>query len=72
MLSEPINIFSVLRSRLEKVKSLYWIIFYAIEELASIKADEIIVKNASKISKNDFNLSETDLIDEEWKEKSIF
>lgn len=72
MLSEPINILSILRSRLEQVKSLYWVVFYTLEELASIKSDKVIVKNASKIVKKGFKLFEVDSTDEDWKEKSIF
>jgi len=69
MLSEIINLVSIIGKRLEIVKSPYFFIFSIIESLSFIKPDKIIVEksiNKDFLTKNNFD------IDNEWEEKKIF
>ena len=71
LLSEPINIFSILGRRLKQINNLYWVVFFALEELAFVKADNMVVQNALRMEKKGFKLVEEE-IDKEWEEKSTF
>lgn len=72
LLSEPINIFSILGKRLKQINSFYWVVFSALEELSFSKADRVIVNNALKVSKKSFKLADEEEIDNDWTEKSVF
>ena len=69
MLSEIINLISIIGKRLEIIQSPYFFIFSTIESLSSIKPDKLIVEksiNKEFLTKNNFD------IDNEWEEKKIF
>ncbi|HIH2763412.1 MAG TPA: hypothetical protein ACYCDB_00330 [Candidatus Azoamicus sp.] len=69
MLGEIINLISIIRKRLELIKSKYSIIFSMIELLSKVKPDYEIVE---KVIKKDKEIDLISNIDEEWEEKKIF
>ncbi len=66
LLGETINIIAVIGRRLEKKKSLYANIFFALEELSNIKYDVKIVEDALILPKQSTNL------DDDWNEPPAF
>lgn len=68
LLGEVVNIIVVIGSRLKEINSLYNTLFFALEELSSVKSDENIIKLALSYKENTILNEE---FENEWTE-SIF
>lgn len=68
LLSEIVNIISIIKHRLKSHDSVYYFIFSSIESLSKIKADDLIVNKALSILDNDSYL----LIDKNNDDSKIF
>ncbi|HIH2763096.1 MAG TPA: nitrate reductase molybdenum cofactor assembly chaperone [Candidatus Azoamicus sp.] len=69
MLSEVINLISIIRQRLELINSKYSILFSILESLSKIKPDYLVVE---KIINKDKDIDNESNIDKEWEEEKIF
>lgn len=70
LLGEIINIISILYLRLKAIESPYYVIFYALESLSSVKPDKKIINNLINKDK-DFKLHKEN-IDKDWEEPKVF
>lgn len=70
-LSVPINIFTTIGRRLQKINSHYRFVFYALDELSFVKADELVVQNALAVATKGLKFT-TEMVDSEWEEKQVF
>lgn len=70
LLSEIVNIIAIIGNRLKNVNSIYYIIFFALESLSSVKSDDNVLKKAI-LNNNSDKISDQN-VDKNWEDTKVF